>query len=161
MNKTNIIKGFIASIMGAMNSVFGILALPIALLVTCNMIDYATGILASKYRGQEISSYKGIKGITKKIGMWLLVVVGAIMDELIFYSVAQFGIACPFSFVIAAVVAVWLICNEVISILENLKDMEVPLPDFLLKVTKNIKSQIEAKADNLELEEKYGKTSRL
>ena len=84
MNKTNIIKGFIASIMGAMNSVFGILALPIALLVTCNMIDYATGILASKYRGQEISSYKGIKGITKKIGMWLLVVVGAIMDELIF-----------------------------------------------------------------------------
>lgn len=150
MNRTNIIKGFIASIMGVMNSVFGILALPIALLVTCNMIDYATGILASKYRGQNISSYKGIRGITKKIGMWCLIVVGAIMDELIVYSVAQFGFACSFHFMVAAIVAIWIICNEFISILENLKDMEVPLPDFLLKMTENIKSQIERKMDDLE-----------
>lgn len=150
MNKGNIIKGFVASIMGAMNSVFGILALPIVMLVVCNMIDYVTGILASKYRGQEISSYKGMKGITKKIGMWFLILVGTIMDELIAYSVAQFGFTCPFHFMIAAVVTVWIICNELISILENLKDMEVPLPDFLLKVSKNIMSQIEAKEDDLE-----------
>lgn len=150
MNKGNIIKGFVASIMGAMNSVFGILALPIVMLVVCNMIDYVTGILASKYRGQEISSYKGMKGITKKIGMWFLILVGTIMDELIAYSVAQFGFTCPFHFMIATVVTVWIICNELISILENLKDMEVPLPDFLLKVTKNIKSQIEANAEGLE-----------
>lgn len=155
MNKVNVIKGFIASIMGVMNSVFGILALPIVMLVACNMIDYATGILASKFRGQEISSYKGIRGITKKIGMWCLIVVGAIMDELMVYSVAQFGFTCPFHFVVAAVVAVWIICNELISILENLKDMEVPLPDFLLKVTKNLKSQIEVKVNVSKQEEGY------
>lgn len=147
MNKVNTAKGIIASIMGVLNSVFGILAIPIVLLVACNLIDYVTGILASKYRGQEISSYKGMKGITKKIGMWLLILVGAIMDKLIVYSVAQLGLACPFSFMIAAVVAIWIICNELISILENLKDMEVPLPGFLLEVTGNIKSQIESKTD--------------
>lgn len=150
MNKVNFVKGFVASIMGVMNSVFGMLAVPVVMLVACNMIDYATGILASKYRGQEISSYKGIKGITKKIGMWCLIVVGAIMDKLIVYSVAQFGLVYPFQFMVAAVVTIWIICNELISILENLKDMEVPLPDFLSKMTKNIKSQIEAKADNSE-----------
>ena len=146
MNKVNTIKGVLASVMGVLNSIFGILAIPIVLLVVCNIIDYVTGILASKFRGQEISSYKGIRGITKKIGMWLLVVVGAIIDELLAYSVAQLGLVMPFTFMIACIVAVWIICNELISILENLKDMEVPLPDFLVKLTKNIKSQIENKA---------------
>lgn len=147
MNKVNTIKGIIASVMGVLNSIFGILAIPIVLLVVCNIIDYVTGILASKFRGQEISSYKGIKGISKKIGMWLLIVVGAILDELIVYSVAQLGVVMPFTFIVSCVVAVWIICNELISILENLKDMEVPLPDFLMKLTKNIKSQIESKTD--------------
>ena len=153
MNKVNTIKGVFASIMGVLNSIFGILAIPIVLLVICNIIDYVTGILASKFRGQEISSYKGIKGITKKIGMWLLIVVGAILDELIVYSVAQLGLVMPFTFMIACVVAVWIICNELISILENLKDMEVPLPDFLMKLTKNIKSQIESKTEVIKQEE--------
>ena len=154
MNKVNTAKGLIASIMGVLNSIFGVLAIPIVLLTVCNVIDYITGILASKYRGQEISSYKGIKGITKKVGMWLLIVVGAVIDELLVYSVAQLGLTCPFTFMIAAVVAVWIICNELISILENLKDMEVPLPDFLVRLTKNIKSQIETKADAIKEEEK-------
>lgn len=153
MNKVNTVKGITASIMGVLNSIFGILAIPIVLLVFCNIIDYVTGILASKFRGQEISSYKGIKGITKKIGMWLLIIVGAIIDELLVYSVAQIGLVCPFTFMIACVVAVWIICNEIISILENLKDMEVPLPDFLVKLTKNIKSQIENKTDVIKQED--------
>ena len=153
MNKVNTVKGIVASVMGVLNSIFGILAIPIVLLVFCNIIDYVTGILASKFRGQEISSYKGIRGITKKIGMWLLIIVGAIIDELLVYSVASLGLTCPFAFMIACVVAVWIICNELISILENLKDMEVPLPDFLMKLTKNIKSQIESKTDVFKKEE--------
>lgn len=153
MNKVNTLKGITASVMGVLNSIFGVLAIPIVLLVACNLIDYATGILASKFRGQEISSYKGMKGITKKIGMWLLVLVGAIMDKLIVYSVAQLGLVCPFSFMIAAVVTIWIICNEIISILENLKDMEVPLPGFLFELTSNIKSQIESKTDMMQKEE--------
>jgi toxin secretion/phage lysis holin len=140
--------------MGVLNSFFGILALPIVLLATCNIVDYITGLMASKFRGQQISSYKGIRGIAKKVAMWLLVAVGAIMDALIEYSVEQLGFSCPFSFMIAAVVAVWIVCNELISILENLKDMEAPIPEFLMKLTKNMKSQIETKADVIKEEEK-------
>lgn len=153
MNKVNAIKGFLSSVMGVLTSLFGMLAIPMVLLVVCNIIDYVTGIGASKFRGQEISSYKGIRGITKKVGMWLLIAVGAVMDALLEYSVAQFGVAVPFTLMIAAIVAVWLICNELISILENLKDMQVPLPEFLMKLAENIKSQIETKADVIHDEE--------
>lgn len=147
MNKVNTVKGITASIMGVLNSIFGILAIPIILLVVCNIVDYVTGILASKFRGQQISSYKGIRGITKKIAMWLLVVVGAIFDILLEYSVVQFGFVYPFSFVIAAIVAIWIVVNELISILENLKDMEAPIPEFLWNLTENLKSQIDTKTN--------------
>lgn len=146
-NKATVIKGLISTIVGALTSIFGILAIPILLLVICNIADYGTGIAASKFRGQEISSYKGIRGITKKICMWLLIVVGAVIDELIIYSTAQFGLVIPISFVVAAIVAIWLVVNELISILENLNDIGVPMPDFLKKLVKNLKSQIEKKVE--------------
>ena len=150
MNKVNTIKGFIASIVGALTGLFGVLAIPILLLVVSNVVDYVTGVIASKFRGQKISSYKGIQGITKKVCMWLLIVVGVIVDEVIAYSVAQFGLVIPVTFVVACIVAIWLVINELISILENLKDIGVPLPPFAMKLLKNIKSQIETKADVIE-----------
>ncbi|NBI77252.1 holin, partial [Lachnospiraceae bacterium] len=42
------------------------------------------------------------------------------------------------------IVALWIICNEIISILENIKDMGVPIPSFLTPLIRNIKSQVEA-----------------
>lgn len=79
--------------------------------------------------------------------MWLLVVVGAIVDELTKYATQTVGITVPFTFLIACVVAVWLICNELISILENIKDIGVNIPKFLLPLVKNIKSQTESVVD--------------
>lgn len=34
----------------------------------------------------------------------------------------------PFTFLVACIVAIWIICNEIISILENIKDMGVTIP---------------------------------
>ena len=150
MDRLDKVKVIITGIFGAISSLLGALAVPVFLLVLCNVIDYVTGIWASKFRGQEISSYKGIRGITKKVCMWLLIVVGAIVDKLIIYAVAQVGLIMPFTFMVACVVAIWLVCNEIISIIENLKDIGVPLPTFLEKLVANIKSQIEAKTDIIE-----------
>lgn len=141
------IKAFLTTVFGALASLFGVLAIPIILLVSCNIIDYITGLCASKYRNQRIDSYKGLKGIVKKVCMWLLIVVGAIVDQLVTYASGQVGLNIPFTFAIACVVAIWLICNELISILENIADIGVPLPAFLEKLVKNIKRQIEDKTD--------------
>lgn len=126
-------------------SAFGVLLIPVLLLVACNIIDYGTGLMAAKYRNQQLDSYKGFRGIAKKICMWLLVVVGAIVDQLLKYAGTAAGITLPFTFLIACVVAIWLICNELLSILENIKDIGVPLPPFLEKIVQNLKSQVEVK----------------
>lgn len=145
------IKAVFITVFSALSSLFGILALPIILLVLCNIIDYITGLAAVRYRKQQISSYTSIRGITKKVCMWLLIIVGAIIDQLILYACSEVGFSIPFKFAIACVVAIWLICNEIISILENINDIGTPMPAFMKKVVQNIKSQIE---DKTELDDK-------
>ena len=150
------IKAIVTAIWSVILSALGILAIPVLLLITCNLIDYFTGLAASKFRKQEIDSYKSIRGIAKKICMWLLVGVGVIVDQLLSYSAGVIGITLPFTFLVACVVAIWLICNEIISILENINDIGVTLPPFLQPIVSNLKSQVEKKTaleDSKEREE--------
>ncbi len=144
--KENYIKAFFTTIFSLISSILGVLAVPVILMVGCNIIDYATGLMASPYRDEDINSYKSIRGIMKKVCMWLLVVVGAIIDQLLIYASNTVGVTMPFTFLVACIVSIWIICNEIISILENIKDMGVALPGFLEPLVKNIKSQVEDKA---------------
>lgn len=143
MEQATYIKAVFTAVFAFISSLLGVLAIPVILMVLCNIIDYATGLMASPYRKQDINSYKSIKGIMKKICMWLLVIVGAIVDELIIYASDTVGYSIPFTFLVACVVAIWIICNEIISILENIQDMGVNIPSFLMPLVKNIKSQVE------------------
>lgn len=124
----------------------GILAVPVFLLVGCNIIDYLTGLCAAKYRTESISSYKGIRGIIKKVCMWLLVIIGAWLDVLVNYAVECAGISLTLPFIVATAVAVWLVINEIISILENMIDIGVDMPPFLIPLVRYIKAQTESKA---------------
>lgn len=85
--------------------------------------------------------------------MWMLVIVGSFMDILIQYAVEVAGLGITIPFVVATIVAVWLVVNEIISILENLVDIGVDLPPFLMPVVKYIKKQVEDKAKLAEQEE--------
>ena len=143
MNK---VKAIFIAFFTALASWLGILAIPVLILVLCNLIDYVTGLVASKYRDQKINSYKSFRGIVKKICMWLLVAVGALFDWLIIYAGETVGVSIPVAFLIACVVAIWLITNEFISILENMKDIGVPIPPFLQPLVKNVQKQVEDKA---------------
>lgn len=140
------LKATFIAVFTALSAWLGILAIPMMLLVLVNIADYATGLAAAKYRNQKISSYRGFQGIAKKVCMWLLVGVGAIVDCLITYAAQKAGISLSLGYAVASLVAVWLICNEIISILENISDIGVALPPFLLKLVGSLKSQVESKA---------------
>jgi len=140
------IKTALTAFFSALAGWLGILAIPVLMLVICNVIDYGTGIIAAKYRNEPVSSYKGLRGIIKKVCMWLLIGVGAMVDWLIIYTSSTIGITLPISFLIACIVAVWLIVNEIISILENMADIGVSIPPFLMPLVRNIKRQVEDKA---------------
>jgi toxin secretion/phage lysis holin len=142
MNK---VKAIFIAFFTALAGWLGILAIPVLILVLSNLIDYVTGLVASKYRDRKINSYKSFRGIVKKICMWLLVAVGALFDWLIIYAGETVGVSIPVAFLIACVVAIWLITNEFISILENMKDIGVPIPPFLQPLVKNVQKQVEEK----------------
>lgn len=137
-----------AAFVAAFSMIFGwlgILAVPVLILAGLNFTDYITGILASKRRNELVTSDKGPWGIVKKIGMWILVGLGWAMDVLINYASQYVGLSIKLPFVVATIVAVWLICNEIISILENLLDIGVAMPPFLMPLAKMIKGQVEDK----------------
>lgn len=140
------LKAFFIMVWSFLFSWLGILAIPVLLLVAGNITDYITGIAASKYRDESVSSYKGIRGIYKKVGMWILIFIGWMMDMLINYTVQYIGLMISLPYIVATIVAVWLICNEIISILENLIDIGVDIPPFLMPLAKMIKGQVEDKA---------------
>lgn len=145
--KLNEVKVLIVAVFGALTSFLGVLAIPVYILVSANIIDYFTALFATEKRGQNISSSIGIKGIVKKVCMWLLIVVGVLLDKLLIYL----GISLPLTFPIACIVALWLCANEIISILENISDiLGEDMPSFLLPLVRNIRSQVEDKINSKE-----------
>lgn len=140
------IKVIITAAGSAVMGWLGILAVPVFMLVGCNVVDYLTGLCAAGYRDENVSSYKGIRGIIKKVCMWLLVLIGAWVDVLINYAIECTGAGITLPFIVATIVAVWLVVNEIISILENMIDIGVTLPPFLMPIVKYIKKQVEESA---------------
>lgn len=141
------IKLFVTALFAGLTAWLGALAVPVYILVLLNVIDYGTGYAAAPYRGEKRNSNKGFRGIAKKVCMWVLVGMGAVLDWLIGYAAATIAITLPFNFLLGSAVAIWLICNEVISILENIGDIGVKVPGFLQTIIEWIQKTTEDKTD--------------
>ena len=131
---------------------FNALAVPLVVLIIMMVIDYISGMSAA-WREGTLSSKKGIDGIVKKVGYMALVAVAMGVDYLIFTGFSAVGVSVGFDMLFGILVAVWLIINEMISILENLSRLGVPIPAFLTKVVKRLKISAEGKAEIKESEE--------
>lgn len=147
MDRIKTIQAVVVTIFTGITGFLGILAVPIYLMAISNVFDYITGLLATKRRGEQISSYKGIEGIAKKITMWLLVGVGVLIDILINYAAEHIGGGIHFPYVVSVFVALWIFANECISILENAIDIGVNLPPFLMPIVRRIKKELETVAE--------------
>ena len=124
--------------LAALISYLGVVAIPVTVLMAAMIIDYVTG-MAAAWHNKKLSSKKGLSGIIKKISYLALVCVGMGVDWLIYSGLSQAGISTEHSVFFGVLVTVWLIINELISILENLKAIGVPLPTFLTKIVKRLK----------------------
>lgn len=144
-----------------LSSLLGILYIPVMLMVLCNVIDYITGIIASIKRKDGLQSKVMLWGIVKKVCMWLLVVVGAVVDMLLKHSTMQAGFSLPVHWVVASIVTMWIICTELISILENMMCIGVALPPFLLPLVRLIKDQAEKAGKQANKEIKGEKTENI
>ena len=66
-----------------------------------------------------------------------------IVDWTIINVAQAIDINIPMTTFFGLLVSIWLIINELISILENLMKLDVPLPTFLIKVVSNFKIAVE------------------
>lgn len=142
MNK---VKAAFISVFSVLSSWMGILFIPVFMLLGANIIDYITGIWAAPYRQEKVKSYKSIRGIKKKVGMYILIIVGAALDFLLKYATQYIGIDIKINFIVAIVITIWLLANDLISILENLIDIDVKIPKFLMPLVKLIRDTADKK----------------
>ena len=118
MNETiSMLKLTLIAAVSVVLAYFNALMIPIIVLVFVMVTDYITGMAAAKKTG-ELSSRLGIMGV---------------------------GIEIQINYCFAMIIVIWLIVNELISILENLGELGVPIPDFLRRSIHKIKDGVESK----------------
>ena len=149
MDKQTTIQAVITAALAALTYYFSVLAAPIIVLTAVMVIDYITGMI-SAWHNSELSSKKGLFGIVKKLCYLALVCVGMGVDWLIYSGMVQIGITMNYTIFFGILVAIWLIINELISILENLNRIGVPLPKFITSVVKKLKNTVEKSIDESE-----------
>ena len=118
----------ITGIGGVMGWLFGGFDGFLYALIAFVVIDYITGVLAAIYT-KQLSSEVGFKGIAKKVMIFLLVAIGNIIDVEILKAGA----------VLRTAVIFFYISNEGISIIENAARLELPIPEKLIDVLRQIK----------------------
>ena len=93
------------------------------------VIDYLTGIASAIYN-KELSSKMGFKGIIKKFSYLLVVALSVVIDKLL----GQSGL-------IRSLVIYFFVANDGLSIIENMAEMGVKLPQKLIDSLEQIKKK--------------------
>lgn len=102
--------------------------LPLALMA----LDIITG-LCKAYNTQDFKSKKMRTGLSKKIGEIAIIVIGELF---------QYGLCLPTY--IMSCVSLYITFMELMSIMENLNTIGVPIPHFFKKVLKEVDESLNA-----------------
>ena len=138
------IKLCITAVFGALAAWLGIVPHILIILAVVMIIDYITGIINAWISG-ELCSKCGIVGIFKKTFYLIIIAVASIADKLIVIIAQGFNFDIKLAGFFGMLTAIWLILNELLSILENIGKLNVPMPDFLKKAIYVLKNSVEEK----------------
>jgi toxin secretion/phage lysis holin len=146
--KIQIVKITMAAALAGLSAYFGALLIPLALLIAVSLLDYLTGIGAAIAVRGGLDSKTAALGAIKKLGYFAAVVAAGVLDWLLSEGLNSIGIDIHLPFLIGAIVCIWLIITELISILENLEDLGIRIP-FLSGLIKKVKGAVEKAAENV------------
>lgn len=144
--KTTITRLGISAALAAVVSLCKELAVPFIVLCVLMTADYVTGMVKSWQKG-TLCSKTGVKGFIKKLCYGMAVVAALGVDYVIVTLSETLSYKVNGGTFFAMLCTVWLIINECISILENLSEMGVPMPIFLIKISKRLKNNMEEKGN--------------
>lgn len=129
INIANTFKNFLSVVLTTCIYLLGgfDIALKSLLIIMC--VDYFTGVLSAIYN-KKLNSKIGFKGILKKFSYFCIIALSVIIDEVL----GQTG-------VIRSLVIYFFVANDGISILENVGEMGIPLPQKLVEVLEQLKNK--------------------
>ena len=136
------IKGAVTLIFAGAAAYFHQLVGPLIVLTIVMIADYITGMTAAWATG-TLNSRVGVMGIIKKVGYLFVVAVAVVVDYIVITAAADTGMELVNYHLFGLLVTIWFILNECISILENLSEIGVPLPGFLVAIVKRLKISAE------------------
>ena len=125
----NMIAGAAVAVFSA---IFGIYWYLFAGYLLLNVIDWITGWRKANKQHKE-SSMVGLKGIIKKTGYWIIVLIAFMIPDL-FIKLGRdtLGINLEFLMLLGWFTLATLLVNEIRSILENLVEMDYNVPEILI-----------------------------
>lgn len=135
-------KAFISAAASALLCYLQAMLIPLIILVVVMTADYISGLIKA-YIKNELSSRIGKIGILRKLSYFLVIITAAVCDWLIFKGLRLVNVEIRLTYYMGVLVTVWLIINELISILENLGAVGVPLPGFLQKLISRLKQTVD------------------
>lgn len=106
-----------------------------------NFLDWSTGILKA-IKLKEVSSHKGTRGLLNKLGYWVVIGIAFSCSSMfVIIGKEVLNLNLSFMYLLGWFTFLLLIINEITSILENLVQLNVRVPDILmnsLKITGDI-----------------------
>lgn len=113
-----------------------------------NVLDWGTGWYKARKKKEE-SSYIGLRGIMKKVGYWVIILVAFLMpDLLIGIGKDVLGINLDFLMLFGWFTLACLLVNEIRSILENLVECGYNVPVFLITGLAVTEKLLQAQTDH-------------
>ena len=97
-----------------------------------NVLDWMTGTMKARLLGKE-SSIDGLKGVCKKLGYWVLILVAFLVGENLMLLGNNLGVNLGVADYIGWLTLAMLLVNEARSIIENLVEMDVYVPKVLTR----------------------------
>ena len=132
----------IAGIGTFLTFIFGDWDVALQCLVIAIALDYVSGIIKA-FVNKELSSKIGVKGILKKVGVLVVVALAVLIDKITGESGA-----------VRTLVIYYFVANEGLSIVENLGEAGLPIPDVIKKALKSLKNESKGKSNDKKLSRK-------
>ena len=132
----------IAGIGTFLTFIFGDWDVALQCLVIAVALDYLSGVIKA-FVNKELSSKIGFKGLLKKVGVFVIVALAVLIDRI----TGESGM-------VRTLVIYYFVANEGLSIVENLGEAGLPIPDVIKKALKSLKNESKGKSNDKKLPNK-------
>lgn len=122
-------NGVIATLLTTFIYLVGGIDVAMACLLVAIVLDYVSGIIKA-YVTKNLSSSVGFRGIVKKVALLIVVMLSVLVDRVTGNTGA-----------IRTLVIYYFVANEGLSIIENLGQAGVPIPQSIKKALRALKKE--------------------